>query len=58
MQGRKGSTIWLSDEVGHNQEAKRESIKLFGSQSSFATPKPERLIEQILTLSSDENDLI
>ena len=50
MQGRKGSTIWLSDEVGHNQEAKRESIKLFGSQSSFATPKPERLIEQILTL--------
>ena len=58
MQGRKGSTIWLSDEVGHNQEAKRESIELFGSQSSFATPKPERLIEQILTLSSDENDLI
>lgn len=58
MQGRKGSTIWLSDEVGHNQEAKRESIKLFGSQSSFTTPKPERLIEQILTLSSDENDLI
>ena len=31
---------------------------MFGSQSSFATPKPERLIEQILTLSSDENDLI
>lgn len=58
MQGRKGSTIWLSDEVGHNQEAKRESIKLFGSQSSFATPKPERLIAQILTLGSDENDLI
>ncbi|MCI2000974.1 MAG: site-specific DNA-methyltransferase [Clostridia bacterium] len=58
MRGRKGSTIWLSEEVGHNQEAKRESIKLFGKESSFATPKPERLIAQILTLGSNENDII
>jgi adenine-specific DNA-methyltransferase len=58
MQGRKGSTIWLSEEVGHNQEAKRESIKLFGHQDFFATPKPERLIKQILTLASNPNDLI
>lgn len=58
MQGRKGDTWWTSDEVGHNQEAKREIIKLFGSQNVFDTPKPERLIERILTLSTDVGDLV
>lgn len=58
MQGRKGDTWWTSSEVGHNQEAKREIIKLFGKNDIFATPKPERLIERILTLSSNEGDLV
>lgn len=58
MQGKKGDTWWTSDEVGHNQEAKREIIKLFGSQNVFDTPKPERLIERILTLSTDVGDLV
>ncbi len=58
MNGRKGDTWWISDEVGHNQESKREIIKIFGKESIFATPKPERLIERILTLASNENDLV
>ena len=55
--GRKANTIWLSDEVGHNQEAKREVIAL-NRDSVFATPKPERLVERILTLGSKEGDLV
>jgi adenine-specific DNA-methyltransferase len=58
MDGRRGDTWWTSDEVGHNQEAKRENIKLFGKGSAFATPKPEKLIERILTLSTNQGDLV
>ena len=51
------TTLWLRDEVGDNQEAKKE-VKNVDSRNVFATPKPERLIQQILTLGSDEGDLV
>lgn len=49
-------TIWIRDEVGDNQEAKKE-VKEFG-ETTFDTPKPERLMQRILFLGSKENDLI
>ncbi len=57
QEGRKGDTIWLSNEVGHNQEAKRE-VKIFNTEDVFETPKPERLIERVLTLATNPNDLV
>lgn len=51
-------TLWLRDEVGDNQEAKREIKALFKDISVFDTPKPERLIERILTLGSNKGDLV
>ncbi len=56
-QGVTSLTIWKREEVGDNQEAKSE-IKAFNSKSVFATPKPERLIERILTLGSNPGDLV
>lgn len=50
-------TWWQRDEVGDNQEAKRE-VKAFNNTSIFATPKPERLIERILTLGSNPGDIV
>jgi adenine-specific DNA-methyltransferase len=50
-------TIWLHSEVGHNQEARHE-IKKINEDDIFTTPKPERLIERILTLATKENDLV
>ena len=50
-------TIWTHQEVGHNQDAKKE-IKTFNLAEVFGTPKPERLIERILTLGSNEGDLV
>ena len=50
-------TVWLHDEVGHNQEASREIRELF-SESPFSTPKPERLIQRILDLVTESGDLI
>ena len=37
--------------------AKKE-VKVFNSKNVFPTPKPEKLIERILTLSSNINDLV
>lgn len=51
------TTIWPYNEVGHNQEARQEA-KQFVSDDAFSTPKPERLIERIVFLSSLENDII
>ncbi len=50
-------TLWTHDEVGHNQDAKRE-VKGFNFKTVFDTPKPERLIERILKLATNEGDLI
>jgi len=57
QQGRKGDTWWASEEVGHNQEAKRE-VKALNGEDVFSTPKPERLIKRIFELSTNQGDLI
>ncbi len=56
-QGVTCTTIWKCNEVGHNQDAKKE-VKQFNSNDVFSTPKPERLIERILTLGSNKGDLV
>lgn len=50
-------SIWPREDVGDNQDAKRE-VKVFNSDDIFETPKPERLIERILFLATQKNDLI
>jgi adenine-specific DNA-methyltransferase len=55
--GMTAMTLWKYTEVGHNQDATRE-VTAFNPQDPFSTPKPERLIERILTLGSNEGDLV
>lgn len=50
-------SIWFRNEVGDNQEAKRE-VKVFNPHDVFATPKPERLLERILHLATNKGDLV
>ena len=50
-------TIWGRDEVGDNQEAKKEAKNLY-PDNPFGTPKPERLIERVLMLATKEGDLV
>ena len=49
---------WPHTEVGHTDEAKKESISLFGAANVFDTPKPERLLERIISLSSNPGDIV
>lgn len=53
------TTLWLSEDVGHNQEAKAENAILLPSvKELFSTPKPERLIRRVLQLSTQTNDWV
>lgn len=51
-------TWWPHSDVGHTQEAKREVQALFPEIIPFDTPKPERLIKQVLQISTNEGDLV
>jgi len=50
-------TIWLRNEVGDNQDAKRE-VMAFNSEEVFSTPKPEQLLQRVIRLSSNPGDLV
>jgi len=58
VQGVVASTWWTHDEVGHNDEAKKEIHELFGKQNAFDTPKPERLIRRVINVASNPGDWV
>lgn len=52
-------TWWSADEVGTNQQAKRDHLnKLLVDVKPFETPKPEGLIHRILHISTNPGDLV
>jgi adenine-specific DNA-methyltransferase len=51
-------TWWPHEDVGHTDEAKKESHDLFGKERAFPTPKPERLIRRILEIATNPGDLV
>jgi adenine-specific DNA-methyltransferase len=51
-------TWWPHTEVGHSQEAKREIQALFPDTIPFGTPKPERLIQRVIEMSSNPGDWV
>lgn len=55
--GRVTKTIWQRTEVGDNQDAKRE-IKVFNNVNIFGTPKPEKLMQRIIFLATNEDDFV
>lgn len=55
--GIKAQTVWTWEEVGHTQDGRREQIALL-PDDPFPTPKPEKLIERILQISTEDGDLV
>ncbi len=54
-------TLWMHNEVGHTQEAKKELLSILEFENSaevFITPKPTRLIERVINIASNPGDLI
>lgn len=57
-QGMVPRTMWMSTEVGHTQESKKEIKRLFPDVEPFDTPKPERFMERIIHLGSNPGDIV
>lgn len=57
-QGRVCDNLWLHEEVGHTDEAKKGLKKLFDGSAPFDTPKPVRLLDRILTIASDKDSIV
>lgn len=51
-------TLWDRHSVGSNRSSKNEMRKLFSERESFATPKPERLLERVIHIGSNPGDLV
>ncbi|MCB9074741.1 MAG: site-specific DNA-methyltransferase [Chitinophagales bacterium] len=56
-EGVTSKSIWLYNEVGSNDDAKKPIKELFGD-NLFATPKPVELIKRIITLATNESDIV
>nr|WP_290912186.1 site-specific DNA-methyltransferase [Anoxybacillus sp.] len=57
QEGRVPETIWFGNEVGTTREANKEIKNLF-PEDIFPTPKPERLIQRIIHLATNEGDWV
>lgn len=52
-------SIWFRENVGDNQEAKKEIMEIFAdTKIDFETPKPTRLIKHILRLGTGKDDIV
>ena len=52
-------TIWMADEVGTSDSAKKQLMSLFPDKDNiFETPKPEELLKRIIEIASDEGDIV
>lgn len=51
-------TWWPHEEVGHNDEAKKEMHELYGRGNVFDTPKPERLLKRVLEIATKPGDWV
>lgn len=57
-QGIACQTIWKYEEVGHNQEGKKELKALFSEGIPFDTPKPVRLIQRMIKLAGQSDFIV
>jgi adenine-specific DNA-methyltransferase len=51
-------TLWLAEEVGTNDSAKKHLLNLLPGAVVFDTPKPEGLIRRILEIATSPGDLV
>ena len=51
-------SLWTYQEVGHTQDAKREIKDLFGGDSAFDSPKPEKLMQRFIEIATKEGDIL
>ena len=61
MKGLPPSSLWIDlQRTGHNRQAKSEQKALFNGTGTelFGTPKPERLLAEVLNIATNPGDLV
>lgn len=58
LPGKAPTNLWKFEDVGHTDEAAKTLRAIFEGKATFDTPKPFRLVEQILRISTDKNAII
>ena len=58
QEGRTPSTLWLAEEVGHNQSATREVKALFNDRKLFDFPKPVEYLKQLIQISTVSGSIV
>ena len=56
--GRTPNTLWLSEEVGHNQTASREVKALFDNKKFFDFPKPVSYVKQMVQIVTSFDSIV
>lgn len=52
-------TLWTFEQVGHTDEGTKQLAELFQStRSPFPNPKPTRLLQRVVTVGSNDNDIV
>ena len=51
-------TLWKAEDVGTNDDAKKQLLQLFPYEPVFDTPKPEALVARILEIATNKGDLV
>ncbi|MCM2341408.1 site-specific DNA-methyltransferase [Rhodoferax sp.] len=51
-------TIWPASEVSTNDEAKKSLLQLLQDVSVFDNPKPEALLERVISIATNPGDLV
>ena len=58
QQGIVPTSYWSYEEVGHTDNARKELKKLFDENPPFDNPKPTALLQRILTISTQDNEIV
>lgn len=58
VSGKIVTNLWGYEDVGHTDEAKKELKALFDGEAPFDTPKPTRLLDRILHISTDKDSIV
>ena len=51
-------TMWLAEDVGTNDQAKKHLLQIFPDHPVFDTPKPESLMHRIFQIATDPGDIV
>jgi len=56
--GRVPSSVWPPEEVGFVRNGKEEVRRIVEGDEPFATPKPEKLLHRIISISTNRGDIV